>query len=346
MMKNSKMFKIIIISVVVILILSIIAVVSIFLMSRNNQHTDQNNISNESSEQSNELIDENATEEQAGDEETHIEYVETTDGSTIPVPDGFSYVEGTLSTGAVIEDEKGNQFVWVPTDNVLFARRTFENPNVISGDNENSTNTTNTSVSQSTNEVETQEVEFSDSAEANAEYIESVNKYNGFYIARFEASQDPDDETKASSVQGVLPLTEIVYDRMREIAQNTYADSNSVTSDITSSYTWDTLCEWLENSGYDIYNSTSYGNYLNNNEGTRAKAVTGRNSKWVTNNIYDLAGNVWEITTEEWGVYDKNHSGRGGGFHNDGINYPISCRVAEYDGAYTYIGFRLVLYLK
>ena len=90
-----------------------------------------------------------------------------------------------------------------------------------------------------------------------------------------------------------------------------------------------------------------YGNYANNIEGTKSKAVTGRNSKWVTNNIYDLAGNVWEISTEEWGdIYEKNHSGRGGGFHNDGINYPISCRVAEYDGAYTYIGFRLVLYLK
>ena len=98
---------------------------------------------------------------------------------------------------------------------------------------------------------------------------------------------------------------------------------------------------------YDIYNSTNYGNYKNNPEAVNRKATTGRNSKWVTNNIYDLAGNVWEISTEEWGeVYHKNHTGRGGGFNTDGIRFPLSCRVAEYDGSYAYIGFRLVLYLK
>lgn len=340
-MKNNKMIKILVISVIVILVLSVAIVTGVILLSKNNQKTEQSNTSENSVNEENSVAEENTTGNETENSESHIEYIATSDGSTIPVPEGFSYVEGTLSTGAVISDEKGNQFVWVPTDNLVFARRTFENPNVTANENENNTNTL-----QSTNEVETQQANFSESAESNAEYIDSVNKYKGFYIARYEASMDPEDEKKASSVSGVMPLTEITYDKAREVAKNTYADNNSVSSDITSSYTWDTMCEWLKNSGYDIYNSTSYGNYLNNNEGTKSKAVTGRNSKWVTNNIYDLAGNVWEITTEEWGVYDKNHSGRGGGFHNDGVNYPISCRVAEYDGAYTYIGFRLVLYLK
>ena len=342
MMKNNKMMKIIIISVAVILVISIIAVLAIVLIPKNNKNTTENQ--SEQSEQTNTveenvIADENAVDPNE-EEQSVIEYVETSDGSKIPVPQGFSYVEGTVSTGAVIKDEKGNEFVWVPTDNLVFARRTFENPNVNKQEEENTT-------SGSTNEVEVEEANFSESSESNAEYIDSVNKYKGFYIGRYESSQDPNDEKKACSISGAVPLTEIVYYRMREIAQNTYADSNSVKSDITSSYTWDTLCEWLKNSGYDIYDSTSYGNYANNIEGTKSKAVTGRNSKWVTNNIYDLAGNVWEISTEEWGeVYEKNHSGRGGGFHNDGVNYPISCRVAEYDGAYTYIGFRMVLYLK
>lgn len=340
MMKNNKTMKIIIISVAIVLVISIIAVLAIVLIPKNN-NSNENTVSKEETNTVDENIvtDESNVETENG-EEPVIEYIETSDGSKIPLPQGFTYVEGTVSTGAVIKDEKGNEFVWVPTDNLVFARRTFENPNVNTTEEENTT-------SASTNEVEVEEANFSESTESNAEYIDSVNKYKGFYIGRYEASQDSEDDKKASTISGVVPLTEIVYDRMREIAQNTYTDSNSVKSDITSSYTWDTLCEWLKNSGYDIYNSTSYGNYANNIEGTKSKAVTGRNSKWVTNNIYDLAGNVWEISTEEWGtVYEKNHSGRGGGFHNDGVNYPISCRVAEYDGAYTYIGFRLVLYLK
>ena len=36
------------------------------------------------------------------------------EGNIIPVPDGFSYKEGTKETGFVIQDEKENEFVWVP----------------------------------------------------------------------------------------------------------------------------------------------------------------------------------------------------------------------------------------
>ena len=33
------------------------------------------------------------------------------------IPDNFKYLEGAWNTGFVIEDEKGNQFVWVPCTN-------------------------------------------------------------------------------------------------------------------------------------------------------------------------------------------------------------------------------------
>ena len=32
----------------------------------------------------------------------------------VPIPIGFTYKEGTKVTGLVIQDEKGNEFVWVP----------------------------------------------------------------------------------------------------------------------------------------------------------------------------------------------------------------------------------------
>ena len=327
-MNGNKGVKIIIISVIILFLLLIVGAVVLLLVPSNNGNSilkigKNNTTSNEN------VSDEENSVGTTAEGDSNITYIKTSDESEIPVPEGFKYVEGTVSTGAVIEDENGNQFVWVPTDEVLFARRNFDTPE-----------------QNSQNEI-TQTTEFFETVESNSEYIECVNKYKGFYIGRYEASENSEDVNKACTKRGVLPWTEIVYDKMRRVAKNTYADNPSVISDITSSYTWDTLCEWISKSGYDIYNSTTYGNYANNTEGTRQKSLTGRNTKWVTNNIYDLAGNVWEISTEEWGdIYDQNHSGRGGGFHNDGIEYPISCRVAEYDGAYSYIGFRIVLYLK
>ena len=50
------------------------------------------------------------------------------DGNVIPIPNGYYYVEGTENTGFVISDSKtdennpssydGNQFVWVPVDDI------------------------------------------------------------------------------------------------------------------------------------------------------------------------------------------------------------------------------------
>ena len=63
-----------------------------------------------------------------------------------------------------------------------------------------------------------------------------------------------------------------------------------------------------------------------------------------TKNIYDLAGNLWEWTTEE-GTRDGTVSTRavlrGGGFNNDSSEYPIVYRYCYYDTNYTSCNFRL-----
>ena len=40
--------------------------------------------------------------------------------------DGFHYVEGTVDTGYVIEDENGNQFVWVPCNSENLSKKIFQ----------------------------------------------------------------------------------------------------------------------------------------------------------------------------------------------------------------------------
>lgn len=98
------------------------------------------------------------------------------DGNTIPVPLGFWYVGGTQSTGVIISDNendkntekishddavnlKGNQFVWIPCDANSYQKIDFGNTYK------------NAEWDRETNE---------------AEYAQ-IEKYGGFYVARYEA---------------------------------------------------------------------------------------------------------------------------------------------------------------
>ena len=83
----------------------------------------------------------------AGETENNTEYKwfsEVTDGATkksesvrdewknkiaeevegVPVPKGFTYKEGTKDTGLVIQDAKGNEFVWVPATESTYVKDT------------------------------------------------------------------------------------------------------------------------------------------------------------------------------------------------------------------------------
>lgn len=125
-----------------------------------------------------------------------------------------------------------------------------------------------------------------------------------------------------------------------------YSENDYFQTDLINSYAWDTTCIWLRNTGINIDDSTDDGNYQNNVNHQNKIVATGSNEKWKTNNIYDMAGNAWEYTTEEYGEHEKFHMGRGGGYWNEGHVYPISSRGQSEDNANLAIGFRVVMYLK
>ena len=87
----------------------------------------------------------------------------------------------------------------------------------------------------------------------------------------------------------------------------------------------------------------------------RIEIATGSSDETRTNNIYDLAGNMWEWTTEtrirkrDSDEINRTYAVlRGGSFGNSGSGYPVVYRYGNFTvgSAIVHIGFRPVLYIK
>ena len=284
----------------------------------------------------------------AGETENNTEYKwfsEVTDGATkksesvrsewkekiaeevegVPVPKGFTYKEGTKDTGLVIKDDKGNEFVWVPATESTY-RKDTSFPGVTPRRDDTLPN--------------------------GIDETADVVKYGGFYIGRYEAGI-PEGDTSPSNKIGIpvskkdaTVWTNINYTNAKASAENMISNEYVQTGLLTGK-AWDTVCHWIK-SDDELKDSRTYGNYINSlapaNENSGTKRTAGFNENWKVKNIYDLAGNVWEWTSE---ASSSSFIYRGGSFNVDGSDIPVSYRYYD-DGsnARVSLGFRPRLYIK
>ena len=256
------------------------------------------------------------------------------------IPSDFHYVEGTVNDGYVIADESGNEFVWIPVDGVNVKYKKHYTPN--------------------NNYTDVPDSEYPEGITGATE-SNIVNSAGGFYIGRYEAGVPEgqniiDGASKATSNTSGIPVskkgtvvwTNIDYTNANNNAK-AYMNNSEVASGLLTGKSWDTVCKWLQNSGIDVNDSSTYGNYTNsqslaNVDGYGFKQVAGYSEYWKVKNIYDLAGNVAEWTNElllGWRVI------RGGDYSLYGSNNSVCGSYGDSIGL-THIArtFRVQLYIK
>ena len=283
---------------------------------------------------------------------TQVTPISDGNGGTVPLPNGFHYVGGDYNTGLVISDKQndtmdasgvnmGNQFVWIPVASEADLERTLF-------DTTTGQPTTGLSTDDYTEPYEdgysTEESEYNTMRE-------QVIKYGGFYIGRFEAGVDSTtprtEPTIAQTVvckKGVAPYNYVPWGTSMSdaseisgesgavyLAKNFASQHNytSVTSTLTYGCQWDAMCRYIG----DSQRTTPRKNFVE---------LTGSVAGDVSKNIYDLAGNCWEWTMED---YYTNHRALRGG-DNSRAN-PVSNRSSYNPSRYIDNGsFRPTLYIK
>ena len=310
--------------------------------------------------------------------------LEDTYGNQVTIPKGFKIANDSatdVTGGIVIEDATytntiGSQFVWIPvgtgenaikkannkTVEIKLSRYTFANDGTPTDQGDNIINSYY------------QELATSNYGNATAKDIEkfktSANSNHGYYIGRYEAgvvdynssvsTSNSNNETNWTGYTGdniklVCKKEQQVWNyvtqnKASELSRDMYGSEAKVTSDLINSYAWDTAIVFIQKCGTESNSSTySYTAGLSLTSKSEPQ-TTGTNILNATKkvdkqcNIFDMAGNCFEWTTETSSDSFGPCVGRG-----DFFSYGDGCTSYRFtystSGALSNCSFRPLLYL-
>ena len=171
------------------------------------------------------------------------------------------------------------------------------------------------------------------------EMIKSVKTYGGFYIGRYETGNL--SQTKAVVQKNNTDIGDKAWYTMYKVCKTIKANENVETSMLWGCQ-WDATLRWMQTSS-----NSEVANFPTNSEGkgnySGSKKATGSNSDYAVNNIYDMAGNVFEWTMEAF--YTNSRAKRGGSCSGTASEAPASLRAGIYPTD-SYYGCRSTLYIK
>ena len=270
------------------------------------------------------------------------------------IPAGFTHI-GTADWNSgyqIQETATGNVFVWVPC--------VLDQAKVKEGDTVQTFKKTLPSTTETTDpyyRYNKNNLTITENVEPTNAIRTSVGTYGGFYIAAYEAgiegtTENYSLETKTATDGSVPPLSKAgkgVWNYISRtdaltVAESMVNTSDGVKSGLISGECWDTTLQWMVNSST---NATTNAGYDTNSDGKGWYAQSTRHTTgyYAINNIYDMAGNVWEWTTENCTDFGSSCLViRGGVYGYSGSECPAAFRYISRGNADVVIGFRVVLY--
>ena len=300
--------------------------------------------------------------------ETSYTIFKDVNGEQVPIPEGYIVSENSdeniVNKGLVISDSRGNEYVWISctvnsSSNKLQYKRTEWGVEKDGTDNSRAIKDeltlkdidvtySKTDTDNGINEEISKEIV----AQINAEK-ESIKKYGGYYIGRYEVGKD----NKTAVIKAEQePYVNIKWSKAYELAKG-IGGGEGATTYLCSSYSWDTAINFIQNTTGKNY-ATSIIGFNGNWKGQEVKDSSGKVIKPVNTaqrlntglttalcNIYDMGGNVGEFTTELNPGTSETVVLRGG--NRDPIGIPAGYRGDNDSGsANSYYGFRATLFLK
>ena len=193
------------------------------------------------------------------------------------------------------------------------------------------------------------------------DYAGRVAANGGFFVGKYEATyggsgalSKPGTSTRTNSSTSLAEGMVWNFINQIDALSTAKAFNTNLNSSLLTGPAWDRTLGWLyetgEKTGSEItVDSKGWGNYNDDTFSETTSLInTGAFPQTKANNIYDLAGNVIEWTTEADHTSDRVC--RGGNCLNSGSNLPASSRFnggpdGTYGTAGVPFGFRLALYL-
>ena len=292
--------------------------------------------------------------------------LEDTYGNQVKIPKGFKIANDSatdVTGGIVIEDATytntiGSQFVWIPvgTGENAIKKANKETVDIALGRykfTKNSDGTIKTSEYSGSFTEDTTANHNSSYRNAIAKDIEkfktSANSNHGYYIGRYEAGKTGNDGFMVCKSEQEV-WNNITQPKASEVSRNMYGSEAKVTSDLINSYAWDTAIVFVQKFGTESNSSTYSRTVGQSSTSTSAPQTTGTNILKATSkvdkqcNIFDMAGNCREWTTETYSDYSYPCVYRGGSY-NDSYSYTSYRNNYNTSNALSYVSFRPLLYL-
>ena len=297
--------------------------------------------------------------------ETSYTIFKDVNGEQVPIPEGYIVSENSdeniVNKGLVISDSRGNEYVWISctvnsSSNKLQYKRTEWGVEKDGTDNSRAIKDeltlkdidvtySKTDTDNGINEEISKEIV----AQINAEK-ESIKKYGGYYIGRYEVGKD----NKTAVIKAEQePYVNIKWSKAYELVKG-IGGGEGATTYLCSSYSWDTAINFIQNTTGKNY-ATSIIGFNGNWKSQEVKDSSGKVIKPVNTaqrlntglttalcNIYDMGGNVGEFTTELNPGTSETVVLRGGNFYYS----PAGYRWDVISGALSNCGFRATLFLK